>query len=309
MACTKPMRAWLVSDESGMRVSFASKGGLPFSGPASSREPMSLDCGWCKHCRLMKSGDLSVRAMHQSLSYERSCFVTLTYDDKHLPVHRSIDLSVIQKFLKRFRKRFGEGIKYVYCGEYGDLNQRPHYHLLIFGENFHRDRYEWQMSNGNVLYRSPSLEKCWKFGYSSIGDFNFSTAGYVSRYIFKKRVGRVADGHYEYLDRDTGIIYQRDQEFCKWSKGLGKEFLLKHVSSIYPLDKVVLSVGADLPMKVCRPPKYYDRLFSLADPQGMSNVKMKRRETASQKEEETPLRRRQREFHLSEVLKPFKRSL
>ena len=35
--------------------------------------------------------------------------------------------------MKRLRFKFGSGIRYFQCGEYGEHYARPHHHAIIFG--------------------------------------------------------------------------------------------------------------------------------------------------------------------------------
>jgi len=42
--------------------------------------------------------------MDEASLYKENSFVTLTFDDKHLPANRSLDVSIFQKFMKRLRK-------------------------------------------------------------------------------------------------------------------------------------------------------------------------------------------------------------
>ena len=58
-------------------------------------------------------------------------FVTLTYDDDHLPEYNSLNYKHFQDFMKRLRKSHS-GVRFYMCGEYGEDFSRPHYHALLF---------------------------------------------------------------------------------------------------------------------------------------------------------------------------------
>lgn len=58
-------------------------------------------------------------------------FITLTYDDEHLPPGAELSKRDLQLFIKRLRKR-NPGIRYFAVGEYGSQKGRPHYHAVIF---------------------------------------------------------------------------------------------------------------------------------------------------------------------------------
>lgn len=64
------------------------------------------------------------------------------------------------------------------------------------------------------------------------------------------------------------------------------------MSDVYPHDRVVLS-GREL-----RPPRYYDGIFDVADPEGMEDVKFRRLQRAlSGSDDCSPARLSMRERH------------
>ena len=79
--------------------------------------------------------------------HDSAYFVTLTYDDFHIPkayypdpetgeVHTSYTLCKrdFQLWMKRLRKKFSDDkIRFFACGEYGGQTKRPHYHAIVFG--------------------------------------------------------------------------------------------------------------------------------------------------------------------------------
>ena len=128
--------------------------------------------------------------------WEENCFITLTYSDEYLPWDGSLNKKHFQDFMKRLRKwEQHKPIRYFHCGEYGEQLQRPHYHALIFNHEFD-DRELWTESEGIRTYTSKQLDKLWPWGFSTIGDLNWDTAAYTSRYIMKKMTGEQADDHY-----------------------------------------------------------------------------------------------------------------
>ena len=74
----------------------------------------------------------ALRCMHEAKLHDRNCFVTLTYDDLHLPPHGSLRYRDIQLFHKKLRRRVG-AFRFFLCGEYGEQLGRPHYHACYFG--------------------------------------------------------------------------------------------------------------------------------------------------------------------------------
>lgn len=97
---------------------------------------MSVPCGMCINCRIAKTREWSLRLMMEKSSWEKSVFLTLTYDDEHLPHtncgRMTLKPSDPQKFWKRTRMYIQRDLekkgvpvsppllKYFMCGEYGD---------------------------------------------------------------------------------------------------------------------------------------------------------------------------------------------
>lgn len=138
-------------------------------------------CGRCAECCKKYSLEWAQRVLDEFNSCGRvGCFVTLTYDDEHLPSDRQLVKSDLQKFMKRLRKSLQpQKIRYFACGEYGGKG-RPHYHAILFG---YRPSDLVQVTD--TAYRSASLARIWKLGFISVGDINLKTAMYCAKYLAK----------------------------------------------------------------------------------------------------------------------------
>lgn len=259
MACFRPLKGYRsreVNAETGRRsVVFSARTGL-------LDFPVDLPCGQCIGCRLERSRQWAMRCAHEATLYDRNCFITLTYDDAHLPSDRSLNKKHFQDFMKRLRFRFGEGIRFFHCGEYGEKFARPHYHACLFNFDF-PDKVLWKEALGNRLYTSEALNELWPFGFHSIGDVTFESAAYVARYITKKVTGDKAADHYG----------GRLPEYTTMSRrpGLARGWYEKFSADVFPADEVVLRG------KRMRPPKYYDHLFEVAFPSDFAKVKRRRK--------------------------------
>ncbi len=211
--------------------------------------------------------------MGEAAMHERNCFLTLTYDQANLPPDGSLNVNHWQNFAKRARKRLGK-FRFFHCGEYGDLNGRPHYHAAIFGQDFSFDREFWKNTKtGDPLWTSPTLSKLWPEGLHAIGDLTFDSAAYVARYVMKKVNGSQAEYHYlTHVDYDTGECHYRKPEYATMSrnKGIGETWIKKYMSDVYPSDELVVNG------KITRPPKFYDQQFEKADPKGYRKLKAQR---------------------------------
>lgn len=244
MACFNLLDAW--KSDSG-EIKFFDNGGGRY---------LQLPCGQCVGCRLERSRQWAVRCMHEASMHEHSCFVTLTFDQEHLPTNGSLDYRPFQLFMKRVRKSSGCRVRFFMAGEYGDMNWRPHFHALLFGVNFSDRCLLSHLDSGSDIYRSESLNALWREGYSSVGDVTFESAAYVARYCLKKVTGPAALDHYRRVDPVTGEVFSLAPEFCRMSlrPGIGAEWFKKFRSEVFPHDRVIVRG------KVAKPPKYYSRL-------------------------------------------------
>lgn len=248
-ACAHPVDAWQLDDG---RVIFSERGSI--------RRALKLRCGQCIGCRLDRSCQWASRCMHEAQMHEMNSFVTLTYADEFIPQRGSLIYADFQKFLKRLRKKMGK-VRFYMCGEYGDLNSRPHFHACLFGVGFADREYLRTLPSGSRIYRSPLLEELWPFGYSSIGDVTFESAAYVARYVCKKITGPMAEAHYSRVDLTTGEIYEIEPEFCQMSlkPGIGFSWFQKFSTDAFPRDYVIIRG------KKCKVPKYYKTLLKNSD--------------------------------------------
>lgn len=147
---------------------------------------MKIPCGKCPGCKLEQSRQWAVRCLHEKRLHTESCFVTLTYDDAHLPPGNTLVKADLQNFLKRLRHDTGPGLRFFACGEYGSKTLRPHYHLLLLNSDF-ADKKLIKSGSAYNLYGSARLSKLWPFGHHALGDVTFESAAYVARYCMKKK--------------------------------------------------------------------------------------------------------------------------
>lgn len=249
MACFHPLSAWQLVDGS---IVFAERGNVLRS--------LTLPCGQCVGCRLERSRQWAVRCFHESQLHDFNSFITLTYDDSHLPPNGSLVYRDFQLFMKLLRKsRAPNPVRFFMCGEYGETFFRPHFHACLFNVFFSDRRLLKRLPSGSNLYRSPELESLWTKGFSSIGDVTFESAAYVARYCLKKVTGPSASSHYTRVDSDTGEIYNITPEFTRMSlkPGIGANWFRRYRSDVFNDDKDFVVVRG-VKMK---PPRYYDNLL------------------------------------------------
>lgn len=90
-----------------------------------------VPCGKCAFCIKKLIDSWCLRLSHEMEVSSSAFFLTLTYDEKHLPPGEELCKRDLQLFIKRLRK-VNPGIRYFAIGEYGTEKGRPHYHAVVF---------------------------------------------------------------------------------------------------------------------------------------------------------------------------------
>lgn len=293
MPCYSPLKGFQLGDGS---VIFVERGDV--------RRSIELPCGQCIGCRLERSRQWAVRCVHESKMHEFNCFITLTYNDEHLPSDYSLNYKHYQDFMKRLRKHVKKPISFYMCGEYGEDFSRPHYHAAIFGHTFADRELVGVSDAGSNVFRCPTLEKLWGKGFAYVGELTFESSAYIARYIMKKITGDLADEHYKFVIPDTGEIIWRTPEFNRMSlkPAIGRRFLDAYPNDIYPHDRVILN-GAK-----SKPPRYYDKVFSRINPLSFEAIQFNR-ESELNKADNTDERLVSKEICTKARLNRYSRSL
>lgn len=281
MACYHPKDAW--------RVYYPEYGITNISFRVTDEQKAISDhipipCRKCIGCRLDHAQAWTVRIMHEAQMASNSTFISLTYSDEHLPKDGEIAVAILQKFIKRLRKRVKIPIRHYSVGEYGDNYGRPHYHCVIFGYDFpDRAKHKYDQNTQSWSYTSEELSKTWPYGYSIIQDLVLGNAAYIARYVTKKLSG-------DNVDKYKG----KKPEFACMSRkpGIGATWFNQFYTDLYPSDFVIID-GKRFPI-----PAYYDKLMAETDEVELFESKDWRIYEASQIPEDTILRLSQREeFH------------
>jgi len=262
-------------------------GGLTFN-KTGTAQTLEVACGQCLGCRLDHAVMWAIRIVHESylhLDHEGNCFVTLTYrdpgkcteqqqlDGHYIPADYSLRPADVSKFIRRLRKSVKYKIRYFYCGEYGEENQRPHYHVCLFNHQF-KDQTLWKDEQGFYTYTSPSLEKLWPWGFSTCQELNYETAAYCAKYSLKKITGDRAEQHYLRCD-DDGVAYWLLPEYIRMSTGrnkpcgIGAGFYEQFRDDIFPSDEVPVP-GKGIIRSV---PRYYQNILSTENPAMLEEIK------------------------------------
>lgn len=179
-------------------------------------------CRDCEPCRINRRRVWTGRLMLERSQVSEACFVTLTYSPRSIPKGGTLVPDHMSSYLKRLRdqvkpKRF----RFYGCGEYGELSQRPHYHLVLFGLSPFDQR----------------VASCWHSGFVKVGDATPESMQYVAGYVVKK-----------ILKKGDPSLAGRAPEFQRSSNrpGIGKGAVKAVVDELEALPGIVEQFG-DVP--------------------------------------------------------------
>lgn len=126
---------------------------------SAARQKLNLKMSWQK---------LEV-VIAANFSY-RDLFITLTYDDDHLPASKSAAVKLLKRFLtllRNDRKKRDESLKYVYVTESKHGDARLHHHLVInsTGADYELIRSLWEYGD-NIQFEPLSA-----YGYTELAKY------------------------------------------------------------------------------------------------------------------------------------------
>lgn len=176
---------------------------------------LRLPCGTCTECLKKRSMEWALRAKHEISLHTQNCFLTLTYDDDHLPSHLIVK-SDFQKLLKKLRKK--HKLRYMVSYEYGTHTYRPHMHAIIFGYSPDNQIFLKNTKKGEAIYTSKEITKHWDYGFHSIGTANEKTAYYIASYSLKGK-------KHEFFDPQGEWITVKDSMNSSKNPAIGLEYL------------------------------------------------------------------------------------
>lgn len=245
-------------------------------------EAMDLPCGQCIECRLKQSREWANRLVMESKTSKSALFLTLTYDDDHLP-HSDLGFPTLCKEdLRKFNKDLTKWLsrkfdlpspRHFECGEYGSLTGRPHYHSIHFNLDPNILDLKPYKTNfrGDPFFTSVILTKIWGKGFVVVGNFSWDTAAYVARYVTKKLTGE--------KEKERFQRFHQLQEFVCMSNrpGIGFQYFLDNSTGIY------FSNDGDCYIPVrgrVRAPRYFDKLFGVCHPEKLLDIKFLRQKKA-----------------------------
>lgn len=154
---------------------------------------MMVACGKCNFCLQNRRNDWAIRMHWENKISMGSAFITLTYDNEHVPRVKGnmFDFTLKKRHLYRFLKTIKQGqarelkktywkayakewvMRYFAVGEYGTKFKRPHYHVILF--NVHPD-----------TISDLRAGKYWKKGRIHAGTVTIESASYCAKYVIDK---------------------------------------------------------------------------------------------------------------------------
>lgn len=278
MPCFSPRTAWYRSE-----LTASGKRQLQFSPNGAFGDSFKVACRKCEGCISELVRGWSVRSYHESKLWERSCVVTLTYAPEKLPWNGSVRRRDAVLFLKRLRKDvFPRRLRFQLVAEYGERTLRPHYHAIIYGEDFSSDRRGGgKAADGSPVFRSARAEALWGHGHVHIGVVSPESIGYVCAYLLKG--AKVPPAL-----RSLGV----EAPFRSFSRGLGFDHFVRHFWTDFR-DGTVVVAGREESM-----PRGYERVV---DPVALAAIKDRRRAFALSRGKDSSPRRLadRREVHLA----------
>lgn len=281
-----------------------------------------IPCGQCEGCRIDRSRDWANRCMMELQYHKDAYFVTLTYNDEHVPrayyadpeTGEAFESKTLLKrdwqlFMKRLRKATSgrpdcENLRFFMCGEYGPKTLRPHYHAIIFGLHLDDLKPFSQRQLGKKVYNyftSETLQNAWSVVQYSQGNPSSSGEVFTSDSFQQKRI-RVPLGHV--------LVGQVTWETCAYvaryvlKKQYGVDAQVYTAFNLEPeftlmsrrpgigrqwyedhpecYDFDFINISTPDGGKKIRPPKYFDRLFDLDNHEEMLELKSKRQQFAEE---------------------------
>lgn len=212
----------------------------PDYGLQSNVKKIFVPCGKCESCIISNANEWRVRLQIEREASDVCYFVTLTYDDAHLPIQKctdsfgdSIYVPVVckrdvQLFFKRLRKLYSPyKIRYFLVSEYGPTTFRPHYHLLLFGiPRSHQDN-ELQ-----TVKDEKRIREVWSNGNVMLDPVTDGRISYVTKYLCCTiSLPEYLPKPFRLMSRRPGIgsIYLDNSERIEWHR--------KGLNCFYPIGK------------------------------------------------------------------------
>lgn len=261
-----------------------------------------IPCKHCWACKLKYSAEWATRLTWECERYEHKYFLTLTYDEEHLPMYEtfkyidedgketiyendgtwtgSLEPDHVKTFLNTLRKHYErkgiKDIKYFYCGEYGTQGERPHYHMILMGAPLDITQfYSFKVDpkHHKMHWKSKELNHWWGKGFVDVAEVEWNCCAYVARYCMKK------------IDNENNARTYAEQgkikEFIRMSRrpGIGMRYYAENRDKIYENDEVIQKTIKGK-TSAFKPPQAFDKKLKEEQPELYEQIKESRRQAA-----------------------------
>lgn len=146
-------------------------------------------CRRCDSCLQLRRWSWFKRAVTETWAHPKTWFVTLTFRNKSMLTKEVEAYELIKIWIKRTRRRVPY-LKYICATEYGSLNGRLHYHLLM---------------HGNADLTGRRIRKGWSHGISEAKKLHVDPASTLSE-IANGTHRQVIKYVLKYIVKDTNRI-------------------------------------------------------------------------------------------------------
>lgn len=204
----------------------------------SEKRRQTLPCGRCAFCVKKQIDAWCLRIMHEMEVSSSAYFLTLTYNDEHLPENNELSKKDIQKYTKRVRKR-NLGLRYFLVGEYGPTGNRPHYHAVFFN-----------LTDMGIIQDSWKDKKGQSMGFVTISPAKMGRVRYMVSYMALPQDVSHRVPPFRLMSRKPGIGFNYVKRMKHWhnarSDGVVYVFNTPNAMPRYYKDKIF---GGDRYMK------------------------------------------------------------
>lgn len=211
-------------------------------------------CCKCPSCRKVKSNDWLVRSYFEFMGNEgKAFFVTLDYDDYHLPKFKGVqcwETLHMKLFFKRLRNAIGS-FRYLYATDYGGFLKRSHYHAMIVPKDLFLSKAVFM----------KAVSEAWSYGnhqdvqlLDSVDGNSLAAVEYVCGYVNKDIAFNPSNDIY----KDMPIS---NRPRVQASKGYGLRALEEGIITpemILSGQKVSLAIGRNGRVVQLPIPRYYE---------------------------------------------------
>lgn len=280
------------------------------------KEYQKIPCLQCSGCIERNSREWAIRCMFEKALWKENYFITLTYDDDHIPIAPEelkdtrngvtyvndgswIDNTLIPKDAKDFiddirdhyRYHYGHiGIRYFGCGEYGSQTQRCHFHIILFNfpllnrKKWNEEKQIWEDAPADLkVYKVTKDETLFtcdeiqkKWGKG------FITIGEVNwdTCAYTARYVMKKAG-VKKIPREYFFENGRQPEYVFMSRkpGIGYDYFANKADTIYENDEIIIR-GHKEKISPVKPPSFFDKKYDLINHEKMQEIKYQRKKIA-----------------------------